>query len=777
MWTYDNEPYFLTKNNNHMKFLLRTLLVLMMPLWLGAQQTVVDIIAESPDHNTLEAAIIQAELDGALSGEGPFTVFAPTDAAFSALPAGLISELLSDPSGDLTQILLYHVLGANVLSSDLMDGMIATTLQGQDVSVTINADGVFINDAQVTVADIEADNGVVHVIDAVLVPASELPATVVDIIVESDIHNTLEAAVIAAGLAPALSGEGPFTVFAPTDEAFANLPAGLVDQLLMDPTGDLATILTYHVIGADVRSTDLMDGMMATTLQGQDVTVTINADGIFINDAQVIVADIEAENGVVHVIDAVLVPATEPELPATVVDIIVESDIHNTLEAAVIAAGLAPVLSGEGPFTVFAPTDEAFANLPAGLVDQLLMDPTGDLATILTYHVIGADVRSTDLMDGMMATTLQGQDVTVTINADGIFINDAQVILADIEAENGVVHVIDAVLLPNLTPATGTAMVQIIHNAFDETVGVYANGEEIIPSIAYLTATPYFEVPAGINLDIELRSRRAFQPADPVFVTVNFEADETYIVGVQGTFDESDDVPVEFVVFDRATPNANASEVGVQLLHGVSDAPAIDVVSSGASIFDDVSYGEFGADFLFIPAANGYRLDVTTADNSATVGSYKLDIEWWKSNTLTIFATGSLDDGTFYPYVALSNGGTYPIALWDGPGILGDDDIVALRSGAAITTAPIAYSVGEVTIAPNPFRNNTVVTINSDFEAPMVLELFDMNGNIIKEINLGVQAPGVYTENIDLDNQVSGMYILKIQSGKAVTTKRIIKVK
>ncbi len=620
-----------------MKFLLRTLLVLMMPLWLGAQQTVVDIIAESPDHNTLEAAIIQAELDGALSGEGPFTVFAPTDAAFSALPAGLISELLSDPSGDLTQILLYHVLGANVLSSDLMDGMIATTLQGQDVSVTINADGVFINDAQVTVADIEADNGVVHVIDAVLVPASELPATVVDIIVESDIHNTLEAAVIAAGLAPALSGEGPFTVFAPTDEAFANLPAGLVDQLLMDPTGDLATILTYHVIGADVRSTDLMDGMMATTLQGQDVTVTINADGIFINDAQVI--------------------------------------------------------------------------------------------------------------------------------------------LADIEAENGVVHVIDAVLLPNLTPATGTAMVQIIHNAFDETVGVYANGEEIIPSIAYLTATPYFEVPAGINLDIELRSRRAFQPADPVFVTVNFEADETYIVGVQGTFDESDDVPVEFVVFDRATPNANASEVGVQLLHGVSDAPAIDVVSSGASIFDDVSYGEFGADFLFIPAANGYRLDVTTADNSATVGSYKLDIEWWKSNTLTIFATGSLDDGTFYPYVALSNGGTYPIALWDGPGILGDDDIVALRSGAAITTAPIAYSVGEVTIAPNPFRNNTVVTINSDFEAPMVLELFDMNGNIIKEINLGVQAPGVYTENIDLDNQVSGMYILKIQSGKAVTTKRIIKVK
>jgi len=399
------------------------------------------------------------------------------------------------------------------------------------------------------------------------------------------------------------------------------------------------------------------------------------------------------------------------------------------------------------------------------------------LANILLYHVIGAEVLSTDLMDGMMATTLQGQDVEVTINDDGIFINDAQVIVADIAAENGIVHVIDAVLLPNSTPATGTAMVQIIHNAFDETVGVYANGEEIIPSIAYLTATPYFEVPAGVDLDIELRSRRAYQPAAPFFATVNFEADKNYIVGVQGTFDESDNVPVELVLFDRAFANADAGEVGVQLLHGVSDAPTIDVVSNGASIFDDVSYGEFGADFLFVPAANGYRLDVTTADNSTTVGSYKLDIDWWKGNTLTIFATGSLNDGTFYPYVALSNGGTYPIALWDGPLILDNDDIVALRSGAAISAIPQEqYSIGEVTIAPNPFRNNTTVTYTSEFEAPTVFELYDMNGNIIKELNLGVQAPGVYTESIDLGNKASGMYLLKIQSGESVTTKRIIKV-
>ncbi len=278
-------------------------------------QTVVDIIANSPDHNTLEAAVIAAELADDLSGDGPFTVFAPTDDAFAALPAGLVDQLLADPTGDLAQILLYHVLGAQVLSTDLTDGQAAATLQGDDVTVTINAEGVFINDAKVTVADILADNGVVHVIDAVLLPPV---TTVVDIIVNSPDHNTLEAAVIAAGLADDLSGDGPFTVFAPTDAAFAALPAGLVDQLLADPTGDLAQILLYHVLGAQVLSTDLTDGQAAATLQGEDVTVTINAEGVFINDAKVIVADILADNGVVHVIDAVLLPAivntAEPSL-------------------------------------------------------------------------------------------------------------------------------------------------------------------------------------------------------------------------------------------------------------------------------------------------------------------------------------------------------------------------------------------------------------------------------------------------------------------------------
>ncbi len=436
-----------------MKTLLHILSILVFTIAVKAQ-TVVDIVVNSPDHETLEAAVIAADLAGTLSGDGPFTVFAPTDAAFAALPEGTVDALLADPTGDLTDILLYHVIGATVLSSDLSDGQVATTINGKDVTVTINDDGVFINDAQVTVVDIPADNGVVHVIDAVLLPPA---VTVVDIVVNSPDHETLEAAVIAADLAGTLSGDGPFTVFAPTDAAFAALPEGTVDALLADPTGDLTDILLYHVIGATVLSSDLSDGQVATTINGKDVTVTINDDGVFINDAQVTVVDIPADNGVVHVIDAVLLPPA-----VTVVDIVVNSPDHETLEAAVIAADLAGTLSGDGPFTVFAPTDAAFAALPEGTVDALLADPTGDLTDILLYHVIGATVLSSDLSDGQVATTINGKDVTVTINDDGVFINDAQVTVVDIPADNGVVHVIDAVLLP---PAV--TVVDIVVNSPD----------------------------------------------------------------------------------------------------------------------------------------------------------------------------------------------------------------------------------------------------------------------------------------------------------------------
>ncbi len=331
------------------------------------------------------------------------------------------------------------------MSSDLSDGQMITTVFGKDVKVTITEDGVYINDAMVTVADLEAENGVVHVIDAVLIP-SFLPATVVDIVVGSPDHTTLTAALTAAGLVETLQGEGPFTVFAPTDDAFAALPEGTLDDLLADPSGALTDILLYHVVAAKAMSSDLSDGQMITTVFGKDVTVKITADGVYINDAMVTVADLEADNGVVHVIDAVLIPSL---LPATVVDIVVGSPDHTTLTAALTAAGLVETLQGEGPFTVFAPTDDAFAALPEGTLDDLLADPSGALTDILLYHVVAGKAMSSDLSDGQMIETVFGKDVTVKITADGVYINDAMVTVADLEADNGVVHVIDAVLVPS----------------------------------------------------------------------------------------------------------------------------------------------------------------------------------------------------------------------------------------------------------------------------------------------------------------------------------------
>ena len=139
-----------------------------------AQSTVVDIVVNSADHTTLEAAVIAAELADDLSGEGPFTVFAPTDAAFAALPAGTVAALLEDPTGALADILLYHVVAGKAMSSDLSDGQMISTLNGDKITVKLRDGKAYIDKAMVTVADIKADNGVVHVIDAVITPSAKM---------------------------------------------------------------------------------------------------------------------------------------------------------------------------------------------------------------------------------------------------------------------------------------------------------------------------------------------------------------------------------------------------------------------------------------------------------------------------------------------------------------------------------------------------------------------------------------------------------------------------
>jgi uncharacterized surface protein with fasciclin (FAS1) repeats len=433
--------------------------------------SIVDIAVEDGRFTTLVAAVQAAGLAETLSGEGQFTVFAPTDEAFAALPEGTVESLLEEPEGALQDILLYHVVDGAVPAETVVTLESATTLQGEDVAIEVMDGEVVLNDnAKVIITDIEASNGIIHVIDAVILPPSMSEAaakaegemaeegmmeaqSIAEIAAADGRFTTLLAALEAAGLAETFAGEGAFTVFAPTDEAFAALPEGTVDSLLADPQGALTDVLTYHVVEGVVPAETVVGLDSATTLLGEDLSIMVVEDEVILNEMnKVIAADIEASNGIIHVIDGVLLPPSSAESAAepTIVDIAVEDGRFTTLVAALEAAGLVETLSGEGPFTVFAPVDEAFAALPEGTVESLLEDPEGALTDVLLYHVVDGEVMAEDVVGLTAAPTLLGQDITVAVDGDGqVLLNGTvQVILTDVQASNGVIHVIDGVLIP-----------------------------------------------------------------------------------------------------------------------------------------------------------------------------------------------------------------------------------------------------------------------------------------------------------------------------------------
>jgi uncharacterized surface protein with fasciclin (FAS1) repeats len=342
--------------------------------------------------------------------------------------------------------------------------------------------------------------------------ASPNASTIVETAVAAGSFETLVAAVQAADLAETLSGAGPFTVFAPTDEAFAKLPAGTVESLLKpENKAQLISVLTYHVVAGKVPASSVVSLRGATTVNGQRVDIATSNGGVTVDSANVVQTDIECSNGIIHVIDSVLLPEA-----GTIVDVASSTGSFETLLAAATAAGLVPTLSGEGPLTVFAPTDDAFSTLPKGTIATLLKpENKSKLAEILTYHVVAGRVYSEDALGLTSAPTVAGPSVSITLTEGGANINGARLLQTDIDASNGVIHVIDRVLLPTDAPSTSAkpavnqrdVAMATLNDAIQRGVPMFNAGQHGQCARIYMQALQSVAAMPGLAMSANLRNQ------------------------------------------------------------------------------------------------------------------------------------------------------------------------------------------------------------------------------------------------------------------------------
>lgn len=275
----------------------------------SASNDIVSVALADGRFGTLATALTEAKLVDTLQGEGPFTVFAPTDEAFSKLPKDTVASLLKPENREQLQaVLTYHVIAGSVDLAGALSAKQAKTVQGSEVKIGFSDGMVRVNDAAILNADIKCSNGIIHVIDSVILPPK--PANdIVSVAKRAGSFKTLLAAVDAAGLGDALSGDQPVTVFAPTDSAFAALPKGTVESLLKAENRDkLIAILSLHAVSGKVSAGDALNAKEARSLSGGTLEFGI-VDGVFkVNGATIVKTDIACDNGVIHVIDAVLLP-------------------------------------------------------------------------------------------------------------------------------------------------------------------------------------------------------------------------------------------------------------------------------------------------------------------------------------------------------------------------------------------------------------------------------------------------------------------------------------
>lgn len=386
------------------------------------------------------------EENGGVPGDGPHTIFAPTDGGYGGFE---LETLLSNPDL-LSDFIDYHVVEGRLRASDLSSNQTVETLSGNELQVSVGEDGtVLINGFEVVTTNLGATDGVVHRIDGALLQNQSITGRTA----LATNYSNLESGLNQVGLTSTLDGDGPFTVFAPQNGAFG----GVDTDTLQSSDPFYQSVLEYHVVsGQALRSEDLSGGQTLETVDGAELQVTEDGGTVRVNGYPVQEADIQASNGVVHGMGSIFLENQ------TVADRAALTSVLTSLENLLQRADLFSALDDpDGTFTVFAPADGAFAALNANAVSALAADRNQDLLRkILNYHVVGGQVYSgTELQEGRRLQTLQGSSVRTAAGSGGVQVNGIPVAQSDIQTSNGVVHLIEEdVLLPSFDAVEQSVM-------------------------------------------------------------------------------------------------------------------------------------------------------------------------------------------------------------------------------------------------------------------------------------------------------------------------------
>ena len=437
--------------------------------------TVVDVAVDNGNFTTLVELLGATGLDETLDDpEGEFTVFAPTDDAFALLGEETLTALLED-TDTLSDILLYHVISGAEVDSTGAVAAAGTTVEmanGDSVGLSLWGEDLLVNLSLVTMVDVEADNGVIHVIDAVLMPPEEngdREQTIADMAVATESLSTLVTALDTAGLVPTFDDpDATFTVFAPTNAAFEAVGEENLQALLNDEEA-LTAVLSQHVVsGAEVNNVGAYaaNGTSVETLGGAEIPVAVNDSRMLtVGGSVVSMTNIYASNGVIHVIDSVIVGDVElPAPPMSIVDVASGDENFETLVELLVATGLDGTLADlDSSFSVFAPTDAAFAELGEETLTALAAD-TEKLSDILLYHVIAGDPILADAAisvaesNDSVVEMANGDNAGLSSPGESLLINTSTVITPNVLADNGVIHAVDKVMMPPEPVDTGVTI-------------------------------------------------------------------------------------------------------------------------------------------------------------------------------------------------------------------------------------------------------------------------------------------------------------------------------